>query len=121
MKKVILILSIIMFFGCALPIRVMSYSDNKYPATQNVDVFRTKPVDKKYIEIAELRTRVGALNRDKAIVNLRKKAMEIGADAIILLGEENQGMALLNTTSSMPIATNLTDMVVIAIVYTDKD
>ena len=115
MKK-ILLLTLLLIVGCALPIRVTPYTTIQYEATQNVEVMRTKPPDREYIEIAELRTRVGAANRHLALPNMVEKAKQIGADAIILLGEQEQGKALIGGTTA-PVAASLMDMIGIAIKY----
>ena len=109
---------LIIFFlaSCSLPVRVTSYTDTQYNPTNTIDVIRTNSVSRDYIELAELRTRVGALNRDKAIINIKEKAKEIGADAIIILGEETQG-AIITTNNYGATAGSVQDMVAIAIKY----
>jgi hypothetical protein len=118
MKKILLIiLPLLLIVGCALPIRVTPYTTMQYEATQNVEVMRTKPPDREYIEIAELRTRVGAANRHLALPNMVEKAKQIGADAIILLGEQEQGKVLTGMGTAVPVAASIMDMVGIAIKY----
>jgi hypothetical protein len=79
-----LILLIILFslFACGgLPtVREMRYTSDTFEPTANVEVLQTWPRDRKYLEIAELEVAAGA----KANNALRDKAMEMGADAIVV-------------------------------------
>ena len=115
LKFLFFILTIFFLTSCSLPIpvRVASYTDTQYNPTNTIDVIRTNSVSRDYIELAELRTRVGILSRDQAIINIKEKAKEIGADAIIILGKETQGAIITTNTLAVPIQ----DMVAIAIKY----
>ncbi len=80
---------LIMFMsGCAPAIRVMHFTDSTYSPTGRVEVFRTALPQRPYTEIAQLET---SAHDEKAVSLLRAKAREIGADAIILIGEAYRG------------------------------
>lgn len=69
----------------------MKYSEDIYPPTNSVEVLRNKPVEKDYIELGELSLKIKRSNQEEAVLQLKEKAKEIGADAIILLGEDSEG------------------------------
>ncbi len=70
--------------GCATPISVIPYTDARYEPTDAVAVLRTAPPQGGYIEIAQIE----ASARDgRAVLHMRRKARELGAHALIILGE----------------------------------
>lgn len=87
MKRLFCIL-LLLAAGCT-PVTVMRYN-KVYPPTSSVEVFRTARPERPYTEIAELEVR----SHKKAIESLVKKARELGADAIIVMGERTTIMAL---------------------------
>ena len=91
--KITIIFLILLLSACH-SVSFISYQDESYPASSSVEVFRSKPVDKEYIELGELSLRVkkGLFgNQEEVVLKLKEKAKEIGADAIIILGEETEG------------------------------
>ena len=97
MKPVICLLSfltLLSFSACSPSVNFMKYSEVNYPPTNSVEVLRNKPVEKEFVELGELSLQIkkGIFgNQEEAVLNLKKKAKEIGADAIIILGEESEG------------------------------
>ena len=82
--------------GCAATnrqVKVMRYSLEDFAPTKisKVEILRTKPVTKSYTEIGELSLRVGNSNRETPPIKLKEKAAQLGADAIILMGERSTG------------------------------
>ncbi len=58
-----------------------------YPPTGTVDVYRGKPPERPYVEIAQLET----YNEGNALGRLVERAKEIGADAIVVLPPQYAG------------------------------
>lgn len=72
----------------------MKYTENTYQPTKSIEVLRNKPVEKEFVELGELSLRIKKglfSNQEEAVLQLKEKAKEIGADAIIILGEESEG------------------------------
>lgn len=93
--KIIILFSVIFtIYGCSPSVNFMKYIEDNYPATNSVEVLRNKPVEKEYVELGELSLRVKKglfSNQEEAVLKLKEKAKEIGADAIIILGEDTEG------------------------------
>lgn len=89
MNHLLLILALILG-GCstAPPVKVKRYTTAVYPPTQHVEVLHTKAPNRDYVELGELSVKA---NDEEAIEYLVEKAKELGADAILLLGERQQG------------------------------
>lgn len=95
--NLIIILVISLFLSAWYSVDFIKYSEETYSATTSVDVFRNKPVDREYIELGELSLRVKKgifSNQESVVLKLKEKAKEIGADAIIILGEESEGSVI---------------------------
>ena len=95
--NLIIILVISLFLSACYSVDFIKYSEETYSATTSVDVFRNKPVDREYIELGELSLRVKKgifSNQESVVLKLKEKAKEIGADAIIILGEESEGSVI---------------------------
>lgn len=93
-KIILLFFVTLTIYGCSPSVNFMKYSEDDYPATNSVEVLRNKPVEKEYVELGELSLRVKKglfSNQDEVVLKLKEKAKEIGADAIIILGEETEG------------------------------
>lgn len=93
--KIIFILLFIS--GCSPSVNFMKYNEDNYPPTNSVEVLRNKPVEKEFVELGELSIQVkkGILgNQEEVVLKLKEKAKEIGADAIIILGEESEGSVI---------------------------
>lgn len=67
----------------------MRYTESVYPASQAVEVLRSKPVNREYVELGEL----SITSQENSVVFLKKKAQLLGADAIVILGEYSTGGA----------------------------
>jgi len=80
--QLILLIMLCSLLACSsLPtVQEMRYTSDTFEPTVNVEVLQTWPRDRKYLEIAELEVAAGA----KANNALRDKAMEMGADAIVV-------------------------------------
>jgi|SRR3990170_6994755 len=95
----IVILFIALFISaCSPSVNFMKYSDDNYPPTNSIEVLRNKPVEKEFVELGELSLQVKKgifSNQEEAVLNLKEKAKEIGADAIIILGEESEGSVII--------------------------
>lgn len=89
-----LILAIGLFAGCA-HLRFMPYTATVYEPTKNVDVLRTRPPDREYVEIGEVSVSLNIATRNKAVLMLAEKARQAGADALVLLGEKDSGAVIL--------------------------
>lgn len=93
--SITIFLTAILFLGCSPSVNFMRYVDESYPQTQSVEVLRNKPVEKEFIELGELSIQIkkGILfgNEEDAVLDLIGKAKEIGADAIIIIGEGSEG------------------------------
>jgi hypothetical protein len=96
--KTIKILFVLIFiFGCSPSVNFMKYSEDNYPPTNSIEVLRNKPVEKEFLEIGELSLQINKgifSNQEEAVLKLKEKAKEIGADAIIILGEESEGSVI---------------------------
>jgi hypothetical protein len=116
--KHLLILStaLLIFSACAPSARFGRYTETTYQPTAEVEVFRSKPPGRPYTELGEIRLRIKKSNEDDAIFVLKEKAREIGADAVIILGEEYRGSAIV-PVGNMAIAVPKKDLVGIAIRY----
>lgn len=66
--------------GCAYGIQTAMFRP-PYAPTTAVDVYRDKPPDRPYVEIAQLATYDGG----NALGRLVERAKELGADAVIIL------------------------------------
>jgi len=93
-KTFIPIIFLLLLSSACHSVSFISYRDESYPASSSIEVFRSKSIEKEYIELGELSLRVknGLFgNQDEVVLKLKEKAKEIGADAIIILGEETEG------------------------------
>jgi hypothetical protein len=66
--------------ACASPVKVSPIAPQPYPPTTSCEVFIEAAPDRAYVEIALIEVDAGT----KHIETARKKAMSLGADAIIL-------------------------------------
>ncbi len=94
MKILIIIIAALLLCGCSPSVNFMKYTENTYPPTNSVEVLRNKPVSQEYTELGELSLKIKKSNEEEAVLKLKEKAKEIGADAIILLGENSEGSVL---------------------------
>lgn len=93
-KSELIVVGLVAMFilaGCAHPPRVTMLTTDTFNPTETVEIFHAPPENRPYREIAEIRVRVVPRTRPQAPLKLAEKAKEIGADAIILLGDEQVG------------------------------
>jgi hypothetical protein len=96
MKKLIFILGVILLFAACVPRpQVMLYTNFDFMPTSSVEVLRTRPAEREYIELAEVSLRLTYTNRNNAVFILSEVARNLGADALILLGEKDSGSVIL--------------------------
>jgi len=94
---IVIFLSAVFLSACSPSVNFMKYSEENYPPTNSVEVLRNKPVEKEFIELGELSIQVKKgifSNQEEVVLKLKEKAKEIGADAIIILGEESEGSVI---------------------------
>lgn len=96
---VLIILTLLLLTGCARTVKYMAYTGQKYPPSTSVEVLRAKPISREFIELGELRLRISSRNEETAVLSLREKAKNIGADAIVILGESSGGAVAVPITS----------------------
>lgn len=113
----ILILAIGLFLiGCATKVEVMRYTMETFPPSHHVEVLRSKAINKDYIEIGEVSVRLKKSTKENAVALLAEKAKELGADAIIIIGERSRG-AVAMPVGTMAVAVPLRELYAIAIKY----
>ena len=117
MKKLIFTLGIILLFvGCVPHSQVMRYTNFEFLPTSSVEVLRTRPADREYIELGEVSIRLNAFTPKNAVLILAEVARRLGADALLLLGEKDTGAVILPIGKSYIVA-NTEKLVGIAIRY----
>ncbi len=72
----------------------MKYTTNQYNPSNNVDVLHTYPNDRKYNELGKLSIKLKKSIREDAVLYMKDKAKSIGADAIVIIGERNEGSVM---------------------------
>jgi hypothetical protein len=100
-------------------VEVMRYDDFSYQPTKvsDIKIYRTSVKDVEYIELAELYIRIKKSNQDTVMVDLRKKAAELGADALIMTGERSLGSTILDVGNNVSLAIPRREICAIAIKY----
>ena len=99
-KSTIYIFLIIMFAGCTASIAYLNDGIEKYPATSadSVKIFSERKIDKPAVEIGYVSVNItDEPNGDSMKKVLKKRAAEIGADAIVdfhILGPTAEGIAV---------------------------
>ncbi len=119
MVRSLLLIGIILGLAACAPsssVRFARYTEASYSPTADVEVLRTKPADRPYVELGELRLRVKKSNEDDAILSLKQKAREIGADAIVILGEQTRG-AVMVPVGTIAVAAPIRILIAVAIHY----
>ena len=116
MNRILIVCLSLVLCACAPSARFARYTEVSYPPTSDVEVLRTKPADRPYVELGEIRLRIKKSNEDDAILVLKEKAKEVGADAIVILGKESRGTAIV-PIGDMAMAVPLSDLVAVAIRY----
>lgn len=72
-------------------VKFTKYISEPYPATHTVDVLHVKPISRDCVELGQLSIRLKRSTEENAVLCLKEKAKEIGADAIVILGETSGG------------------------------
>ena len=84
------LLVLLMLSGCAAPYAVKPVTNQKYPATQSVELVFEKP-DKPFTVIASFSgTRQNSCAKSEPYCDLRKQAREQGAHAVWVQHSESQ-------------------------------
>jgi len=94
MKTGTAILLAVLAVGCTTTnVKVMRYTMEKYTRTRpsSVEIHHTQLKARPYTEIGEVSLRINKSNEETAVAMLRQKAAELGADALILMGERSAG------------------------------
>lgn len=119
--KIFVVVVSVLFTACATTptVRFMRYSDIQYPPTSNVQVLQIKPPDRAFRELGVLSIRLKRDTQDDAILYLVNRAKEIGADAIVVLGEVSAG-AVAIPMGNMAVAVPLRDLQALAIRYESR-
>lgn len=76
--------------ACTPLVHVSSLSSKTFPPTNEVEILATQVPSRRYVEIAELEV-VNEYSRESQFEALKKKAKEVGANAVILVAEANKG------------------------------
>ena len=120
MKRFLLLLLFVLLCACfaGLKVKVMKYTTETFPPTpaSSVEIHRTRIEARPYIEIGEVSLRIKKSNEENAVAYLREKAAELGADALILMGERSVGVVAM-PMGSMSVAVPLREFYGIAIKY----
>lgn len=106
---------ILLLVSCS-HLKVIKFNDESYPPTSKIDIYATQLPDKEYVEIAKLTIR----KKGSYLETLIEEAKKIGADGLILLGDEhvaNQHLPAGNSIYSVDIQ----DVGVIAIKYKNDE
>lgn len=104
--------------GCAARVTYSPYSSQTFTPTASVDVLRTRVAERRYVELGELCIRVNRSTAETAVIRLTEKAKEIGADALILIGDRSAGPVAV-PIGQMAVAVPLRDACAVAIRYTE--
>lgn len=79
---------IVGIIGCASPTpRFIPYTEVAYAPSETVLVLHAMPSDRTYVELGEVSVLVGMSNQGTHVMALRNMASQIGAHAIVLLGD----------------------------------
>ena len=119
MKTVTALCLALLLTGCTTTnVKVMRYTTDAFAPTApaSVEILRTKLETKPYTEIGEVSLRIKKSNEETAVALLREKAAELGADALILMGDRSAG-AVAMPVGSMAVAVPLREIYGIAIKY----
>jgi hypothetical protein len=116
MRSLLIAVASVLLLSACVSARYMRYTEETFPPTTEVEVLRTKPADRAYLELGEISLRLNKSTADNAILILKEKAREIGADAIVILGERYRG-SVAAPVGYMAVAVPVHDLVAVAIRY----
>jgi len=94
----------------------MRYTSSQYAPTTDVEILQIKPPDRRFKEIGLLSIRLHNNRDENAVLYLVERAREIGADAIVILGEISAGSVAM-PLGTMFVAVPLRDLQALAIRY----
>jgi len=114
-KKLLSLLIFLTIFISCSSVDFLRYTDQTFEPTVEVEVFHTIPPKKDYIELGLLSAEDG----DDAVSDLKNKAKEIGANAIIILGEKNKGTVAI-PIGNMAYGVPVNELEAVAIRYKDN-
>jgi hypothetical protein len=114
MHRLLLAFAVAGIIGCASrPPHFIPYTEVAYAPSDTVAVLHAMPSDRAYLELGEISIPVRSWNRGTYVMELRNRAREIGANAIVILGDRSTG-AILTRGTTIP----LREVVAVAIRYT---
>jgi hypothetical protein len=90
-KTIILIVCALLFVGCAPLVNVARFDNIERSPTSKLDIYTSfESIDREYKEIALItaQDRIPEKTEIEMVEDLKRKAMEIGADAIVLQAGE---------------------------------
>ncbi|MBN2267309.1 MAG: hypothetical protein JW725_03130 [Candidatus Babeliaceae bacterium] len=120
MNKLIgLSIFIVFLVGCTVTQpqpKVMRYATEIFQPTNRIEIIHTKPVNRDYIEIGEVSIQLKKSTEENAEALLAEKAKELGANALIIIGERSKG-AVVVPIGNMAVAVPLRELYGIAIKY----
>ena len=117
MKQFAIIASLFLSLtACAPQIRFMRYTSSDYLPTTNVEVLQIKPPNRLFKELGVFSVRLNKRTEENAVLYLVERAREIGADAIVILGEVSAG-AVAMPAGSLAVTVPLRDLQALAIRY----
>ena len=86
--------------GCAASsTRFAPYTETAYEPSDAVVVLHGMPTDRTYVALGEVSVPVRASNRETHVIELRNRARQVGADAIVLLGHRYTGAVVSRGTT----------------------
>ena len=94
----------------------MRYTAEVFQPTTQIEVIHTKPISRDYIEIGEIAIRLKKATQENAVVYLIGKAKELGADAILIIGERSKGTVAM-LIDDIAVAVPIRELYAIAIKY----
>ena len=97
-------------------VKTMRYTTDSFEPTNKVEVIQTKPVGRDYVEIGEVSIRLKRSTEENAVAYLVEKAKDLGADAIIIIGERSRG-AVAIPAGNMAVAVPIKELYAVAIKY----
>jgi uncharacterized protein YbjQ (UPF0145 family) len=118
-KKFVLFNLFLLLSGCATTTTrptVMKYTSEAFQPTKHIEVLHTKPAARDYIEIGEVAIRLKKTTQENAVALLSEKAKELGADALVIIGERSKG-AVAMPVGSLFVAVPLRELYGVAIKY----
>ena len=104
MKKTALFLCLVSLYACSAAVSYVSLSSTTFPPTTKVDVYKNEKPAKEFVEVGMIV--VSTEGSEKIIMKKAiEKAMEVGADGIVMIGkEEDSSSWRVDTSYRLPQA-----------------